>query len=143
MPFLLMRAFRSMVDTVHEGLAERGFPGIRAHHGFALQAIGSGCSSVQLGERLGVSKQAATKTARSLEELGLVERRDNWADRRERRLVITRRGKRLLALSAEGFRAEVARWRAEVGDEYVDATLATLASTARGGRADTDLSDWI
>ncbi len=142
MPFLLMRAFRGLVDSVHEDLAQQGFPGIRAHHGFALQAVGDGCTSVALGERLGVSKQAAAKTVKSLEDLGLVERRLNEADRRERTLVITRRGRRLLSLSAAAFRREVATWRTRVGDERVDATLTTLLAVGSGGRSDTDLSDW-
>lgn len=141
-PFLLMRAFRGLVDAVHERLAAEGFTGLKAQHGFALQAIREGCTSVELGQRLGVSKQAATKTAQSLEAMGLVQRTTNTLDRRERRLLVTPRGKRLLELSAEGFRAEVARWRTIEGEDAVATTLRTLAHVGRGGRADTDLSDW-
>ncbi|WP_430332340.1 MarR family winged helix-turn-helix transcriptional regulator [Rhodococcus sp. ACT016] len=142
MPFLLMSAFRALVDAVHEQLAHDGFPGIRAHHGFALQAIGAGCTSVELGDRLGVSKQAAAKTAKTLEAMGLVERRTNDRDRRERTLVVTRRGRTLLELSAAAFRKEISAWRATAGDEHVDATLTTLATVGSGGRSHTDLSDW-
>jgi DNA-binding MarR family transcriptional regulator len=142
MPFLLMRAFRGLVDSVNEDLGRNGFPGIRAVHGFALQAIGTGCISVELGERLGVSKQAAAKTARALEDLGLIERRLNESDRRERTLVVTRDGRRLLRLSADAFRREVSAWRAVAGDRAVDTTLATLGAVGANGRRDTDLSDW-
>lgn len=141
-PFLLMRAFRGMVDSVHKQLADEGFPGVRAQHGFALQAIGDGCTSVQLGESLGVSKQAAAKTAHALEELGLIQREVNELDRRERRLVITARGRALLTLSADAFRREVIAWREVAGDAAVATTLRTLALVSDGGRRDTDLSDW-
>lgn len=142
MPFLLMGAFTALVDVVHEQLARDGFPGIRAHHGFALQAIGTGCTSVELGDRLGVTKQAATKTAKALEDMGLVDRRTNDRDRRERTLVLTRRGRTLLDLSATAFRREVSAWRTRVGDERVDATLTMLATVGRDHRRPTGLSDW-
>ena len=44
-------------------------------HGFALQALGSGGTTIgELGRRLGVSKQAAAKTAASLEAVGCAAR---------------------------------------------------------------------
>lgn len=143
MPFLLMAAFRGLVDAVHEQLAAAGYPGFRATHGFAMQAIGAGCTSVELGHRLGVSKQAATRTARTLEELGLIRRIPNDHDRRELVLTPTRHAERVLQLSAELFRSELRGWRHRVGDEYVDATLTTLAAASAGRRGPTDLSDWV
>lgn len=142
MPFLLISAFRSLVDAVHDELAAEGVHGVRASHGFAMQAIGPGCTSVQLGERLGVSKQAATKTARTLEELGLVTRTANERDRRELLITPTDRGHQMLRQSATAFRAQLRRWREKVGDNPVDATLATLASVTTDRRSPTDLSDW-
>ncbi|MGO4340586.1 MarR family winged helix-turn-helix transcriptional regulator [Phycicoccus sp. Soil748] len=142
MPFLLMSAFRNLVDAVHAQLADDGFPGVRATHGFAMQAIGAGCTSVELGERLGVSKQAAAKTASTLEEMGLLRREPVERDARQKLLVPTPAGRRMLRLSASAFRAELARWREDVGDAGVDATLATLSVVAAGGRGPTDLSDW-
>jgi len=141
MPFLLMSAFRGLVDAVHAELAAAGYPGVRATHGFAMQAIGSGCTSVELGDRLGVTKQAATRTAASLEELGLVTRERSTTDRRERLLVPTARGRRMLELSGRSFAAQVAQWRARVGDAAVDATLTTLAHADHGRRGATDVSD--
>src|SRR5476649_2044731 len=51
-----------------------GHPDARPLHGFALQAIGSGSSISELGRRLGVSKQAAAKTASSVVRLGYASR---------------------------------------------------------------------
>lgn len=143
MPFLLLGAFRNLVDAVHARLADEGFPQVRATHGFALQAIGEGCTSVQLGERLGVSKQAAAKTAATLESMGLITRRANHLDRRERVLTIEPRGQELLRVSAIAFRAELRQWRERAGADQVDITAATLALVGAGGRRATDLSDWV
>jgi DNA-binding MarR family transcriptional regulator len=143
MPFLLISAFRGLVDGVHERLTQAGFPQLRASHGFAMQAIGKGCTSVELGQRLGVSKQAAAKTARALEEMNLVKRRANPLDARERVLVPTAHGRRMLQLSAQAFAQLVGQWRTTVGDAQVDAVLATLAQADPGRRGPTDLSDWI
>ena len=143
MPFLLISAFRGLVDAVHDRLTRAGFPQLRASHGFAMQAIGTGCTSVELGQRLGVSKQAAAKTARALEEMNLVARRSNPLDARERVLVPTAHGRRMLQLSAQAFAQLVGQWRTTVGDAQVDAVLATLAQADPGRRGPTDLSDWI
>ena len=128
MPFLLMSAFRGLVDAVHADLEEAGFPGVRATHGFAIQAVGEGCTSVELGVRLRVSKQAATKTAAGLEAMGFITRGPSATDRRERILTPTPHGREMLQRSAASFRREVAQWRERVGDRKVDATLATLAA---------------
>lgn len=143
MPFLLMSAFRGLVDTVHADLAAAGLPGVQTRHGFAMQALGSGCTSVELGQRLGVSKQAAAKTAQALENLGLIERLPSLEDRRARVLVPTTRGRYMLDLSAESFRRQIQTWRDLVGDEAVDATLSTLSQADPGPRGPLDVSDWM
>lgn len=142
MPFLLISAFRGLVDVVHVDLESQGFPGVRATHGFAMQAIGDGCSSVELGERLGVTRQAAAKTVRSLEDLGFVTREPSPDDGRVRTLVPTERGREMLRLSAESFRREIGHWRARVGDDAVDTILSALTAAPGGRRSLTDLSDW-
>jgi DNA-binding MarR family transcriptional regulator len=143
MPFLLMSAFRGLVDAVHLELAEAGFPGVRATHGFAMQAIGARCTSVELGERLGVSKQAAAKTAQALEETGLITREQGVEDRRERLLVPTARGREMLRVSADVFRREIQEWRSRAGNRNIDATLKALSNAPRGQRGPTDISDWV
>ncbi|WP_440713230.1 MarR family winged helix-turn-helix transcriptional regulator [Gordonia sp. FQ] len=143
MPFLLLSAFRGMVDAVHARLDDAGFSGVRATHGFAMQALGDGCSSVELGERLGVSKQAAAKTAAGLEELGFLAREPHPVDGRVRVLVPTARGREMLRLSGEAFTAEVGRWRAAAGDDAVDTTLRALAVTPWGPRGASDFGGWL
>lgn len=132
MPFLLLQAFNHLVDEVHSQLAQEGFPGLRASHGFAMQAIGEGCTTVELGQRLQVTKQAAAQAAKVLEGMGFIERRPSERDRRERILVPTDRGREMLERSAAAFRREVARWRGEIGDPGVDAVLTTLGAVTVG-----------
>jgi DNA-binding MarR family transcriptional regulator len=97
---------------------------------------------VELGQRLGVTKQAAARTAASLEERGFITRVPSRTDGRERLLVPTQRGRQMLSLSASIFLQQVQQWRARVGDDSVDATLTTLSRADPGRRGPTDISDW-
>jgi DNA-binding MarR family transcriptional regulator len=142
----LLASFRAMVDALHSDLAERGHPEARPLHGFALQALGAGGTTVaELGRRLGVSKQAAAKTVAGLERLGYVERSSHPTDARA---VIVRRaprGEEMLELSSESFDRIRGDWQKEVGSDQVAAIEAGLSKLG-GGPADTgveDLPGWI
>src|SRR5215470_19170962 len=75
LPLRLLLAFRELIDELHAELARRGHGDLRPMHGFVFQAIGAdGTTAVDLGRRLGISKQAAGKTIESLERLGYVRR---------------------------------------------------------------------
>lgn len=131
MPVLLSAAFDSLVDAVQARLDGEGFPGIRATHGFAMQAIGEGCTGVELGQRLHVSKQAAAQTAKALETMGLVDRHGDALDRRARIIRPTARGREMLRRSASAFEDEVKRWRTIAGNDRVDVLLSTLDGITR------------
>lgn len=145
LPLLLAGAFRAVIDALHAELASRGHPDARPIHGFALQAIGTdGATVSELGRRLGVSKQAATKTAANLEQLGYIRRAPDPRDARAIRLRRTSHGDEMLALSAEIFEQLRDRWAAEIGTSRLRALeddLAVLASspTAKLG----DLPGWL
>lgn len=110
LPFLLVGAFRSLIDELHRALAESGHGDARPLHGFALQAIGlEGTTISELARQLGVTKQAAAKTVASLERAGYVRREPDPDDGRAVRLLRTARGTEMLALSAEFFEAYHAR----------------------------------
>lgn len=142
-PFLLLASFRGLIDELHRRLAERGFGDVRAIHGMAMQAVGSGCTATELAKRLGVSKQAAAKTAQALGALELLHSEINPHDRRERRLNPTPRGNLMLAESGRILTELVGTWRETVGDDDVDITIRTLAATDHGRRSMTDVSDWL
>jgi DNA-binding MarR family transcriptional regulator len=116
LPLLLVGAFRSLIDELHRTLSESGHGEARPLHGFALQAIGpDGITASELGRRLGVSKQAAAKTAASLETVGYVCRRPDPRDARAARLQRTARGEEMLALSAAFFEAYRTRLTHDLG----------------------------
>ncbi|KRA30096.1 MULTISPECIES: MarR family winged helix-turn-helix transcriptional regulator [unclassified Nocardioides] len=140
---LLAGAFRDTVDALHGELAEQGHPQARPLHGFALQAIGpEGCTINELGQRLGVSKQAAAKTAAGLEGAGYVARGSVPGDRRAVRLRRTSRADELLAASATGFERIMDRWRSQLGASRFDAMVEALAEVA-GDRPMGDLPGWL
>lgn len=145
LPLLLAGAFRAVIDALHAELASQGHPDARPIHGFALQAIGrDGVTVSELGRRLGVSKQAATKTAANLEQLGYVRRAHDPRDARAIRLHRTAHGDEMLTLSAEIFEQLRDRWADQIGTSRLRALqddLAALASspTAKLG----DLPGWL
>jgi DNA-binding MarR family transcriptional regulator len=122
LPLRMLMAFRVVIDEVHADLAREGHPDLRPLHGFVFQAIGpSGTTAVELGRRLGISKQAAGKTIESLERLGYVERGSDPGDRRRKVVRLTARGADALARSAAAFDRIRARWAAELGEQRLRA----------------------
>jgi len=145
LPLLLAGAFRALIDDLHRELARRGHPDARPVHGFALQAIGGGARVSDLARRLGVTKQAAAKTATALEGLGYITRESDPADARAVRLRRTPRGEEMLALSAEIFERQRTRWAAQLGADRVRALEDDLERIAgAGGSAKLgDLPGWL
>jgi DNA-binding MarR family transcriptional regulator len=106
LPFLLIGAFRSLIDELHRTLAESGHDEARPLHG---------STASELGRRLGVTKQAAAKTVASLERVGYVRREPDPADARAIRLQRTARAEEMLALSAAFFETYHARLAQTLG----------------------------
>jgi DNA-binding MarR family transcriptional regulator len=118
LPLRLLLAFRTIIDALHTELAGRGHAELRPMHGFVFQAIGvDGTTAVDLGRRLGISKQAAGKTIESLERLGYVQRGTDPADRRSKVVRLTARGFDALRQSAEIFDDLRSRWAATIGPQ--------------------------
>jgi DNA-binding MarR family transcriptional regulator len=118
LPLRLLLGFRTIIDALHAELARRGHAELRPMHGFVFQAIGvDGTTAVDLGRRLGISKQAAGKTIESLERLGYVQRGADPADRRSKIVRLTSRGIDALRQSAEIFDELRARWAQTIGPQ--------------------------
>lgn len=145
LPLLLVGAFRAVIESLHSELAARGHPAARPIHGFALQAVGpDGATVSELGRRLGVSKQAATKTAAGLEQLGYVDRRRDPGDARAIRLQRTPRGDEFLALSAEIFERLKVDWAQQIGPSRLRELQDDLARLAGAAGAKLgDLPGWL
>lgn len=142
LPLLLLGAFRSLIDDAHVLLAERGHPDARPAFGFTLQAIGDGATASEIGERLGVSKQAAAKTVASLESLGYVDRVGDPHDSRRKTIRPTAHGRSFLAQSAEAFAEVVARWAEQTSQSDIHQVHATLSQLGLAGSARLDLGSW-
>ncbi|WP_435055298.1 MarR family winged helix-turn-helix transcriptional regulator [Micromonospora aurantiaca (nom. illeg.)] len=122
LPLLLLAGFRTLVDDLHAELARQGHPELRPAHGFVLQAVGpAGTTASDLGQRLGVSKQAAGKTVDRLVALGYLERVDDPADARRKLVRMTAKGRDGLHRSAVVFDELRARWAATLGADRVAA----------------------
>jgi len=134
MPLLLLGAFRAVIDELHVQLAQRGHEQARPIHGFALQAIGpDGVTIAELGRRLGVTKQAAAKTARALQEVGYAQRVPHPKDGRASILTWTPRGLDMLEASAEILDRLRQGWADQIGEERVRALEDDLSILAGGG----------
>ncbi|MCW3844022.1 MarR family winged helix-turn-helix transcriptional regulator [Micromonospora yasonensis] len=122
LPLLLLAGFRTLVDDLHAELARQGHPELRPAHGFVLQAVGpAGTTASDLGQRLGVSKQAAGKTVDRLVALGYLERVDDPADARRKLVRMTEKGRDGLRRSAAVFDQLRDRWTATLGADRVAA----------------------
>ena len=133
LPLLLLGAFRHTIDGLHETLAERGFAEARPAHGLALQALGPDAVSIsELGRRLGVSKQAAAKTASRLEALGYLSRMEDPQDARARLIARSERGEALLRESALILAEQRRAWVDALGESGYVAMIAGLRVLAEG-----------
>ncbi|MFD5081616.1 MarR family winged helix-turn-helix transcriptional regulator [Kitasatospora sp. NPDC058201] len=145
LPLRLLLAFRVIIDELHERIAREGHPDLRPMHGFVFQAIGpEGTTAVELGRRLGVSKQAAGKTVEHLEQLGYVERGTDPADARRKVVRLTPRGVDCLVRSARIFEELRGQWSATLGgEEHLRALEAALRTLAPGDPFRLDTPRWF
>ena len=144
LPLLLAAAFRAIVDELHAELAERGHADARPLHGFALQGIGSsGATISELARRLGVTKQAAAKTAAALERVGYVRRTADESDARVVRLERTARGEEMLAPSAAIFADIDRRWERTLGRARLRDLEDALSQVTADEPIRLDLPGWL
>jgi DNA-binding MarR family transcriptional regulator len=95
-------------ERVADRIRAAGFADVRFSHGFVFQHLVPGPLPVgELARRMGVSQQAASKSAAELERLGYVERVADQADARVRRLALSERGRAAVAAGRDA-RAAVA-----------------------------------
>lgn len=144
LPLLLFGGFRAVIDELHAELARRGHPDARPAHGFAMQAIGlDGATASELGRRLGISKQAAGKTADRLASLGYATRAGDDADRRRKLVRLTPRGVEALTLSAEILDGIRARWATALGPDRVDDLESSLRAMTPSETFRLDVPGWF
>jgi DNA-binding MarR family transcriptional regulator len=133
---LLAMALTAVIDELHERLAAAGWPRVRPMWGFVLLAVRDRPSNIgEVGELLGITKQAAAKVVASLVDEGLVERREDPGDRRAALLGLTADGRQFLADAEAAYQAIEAGWAEVAGRRDVDAlrrTVSTVLHTRYG-----------
>ncbi len=114
---LLAMAFRAMTDTVHAGLASRGYGQLRPAHGFTFQYLATtgGATSVELAAHLGVTKQAASQLVDELERLGYLRRERHAQDRRARVVRLTDAGWSCIRSAGELWAEAERHWAGLIG----------------------------
>jgi DNA-binding MarR family transcriptional regulator len=131
---LLAMALTAVIDELHERLAAAGWPRVRPMSGFVLLAVRDRPRNIgEVGELLGVTKQAAAKVVASLVDEGLVERRADPDDRRAAVLGLTPDGRRFLADAEAAYQTIEAGW-AEVAGRRDVAALRRTVSTVLSSR---------
>ncbi|TDD86075.1 MarR family winged helix-turn-helix transcriptional regulator [Actinomadura rubrisoli] len=144
LPLRLFLAFRVIIDDLHAELARQGHPGLRPMHGFVFQAIGpGGTTAVELGRRLGVTKQAAGKMIDSLERAGYVERAADPADARRKLVRLTARGTDSLVRSAEIFDRIRDGWTERLGADRMRALEEDLREVTPANLWRLDIPGWF
>ena len=114
----LLQAFDAMSAEVAGQLTLRGHPGTTAAHHSAMEAIDSGAIDASaLGRALHISRQAAAKTIRSLEQLGYVSRGIDAGDARRRPLQVTERGRERIRLGSAAYEQILLRLEDKEGVE--------------------------
>ena len=131
-------AYRVLVDDLHARLAERGWADVRVNYGFVLLAArDDGLRGTDIAAMLGVSKQAASKMVDSMRDAGYLAREPDPGDERARRIVLTERGRALMA-EVERIYAELETgWADVIGTgslESLRADLTAVLERAHGGR---------
>ncbi|MER5332319.1 helix-turn-helix domain-containing protein [Micromonospora sp. NPDC002717] len=144
LPLLLLAGFRTLIDDLHAELARQGHPELRPLHGFVLQAVGAdGTTATELGQRLGISKQAAGKTVDRLVALGYLERADDPRDARRKLVRMTPHGLDGLRRSAIVFDQLRQRWADALGPDRVAAMEDDLRAVAPANWFRLDVPGWF
>jgi DNA-binding MarR family transcriptional regulator len=134
---LALFAGYACMDEVGRGLSKR-HRGLRFSHGFLFQHLVEGERTIgELSAGMEVTQQAVSKVVTELERLGYVERLEDPADARVRKVRLTARGRAAVEGAREG-RAALERMLAKrCGQREIDQVRRTLAEVIRalGGEA--------
>jgi len=129
---LLAMALAAVIDELHERLASAGWPRVRPMWGFVLLALRDRPRNIgEVGELLGVTKQAAAKVVASLVDEGLVERREDPGDRRAALLGLTPDGHRFLADAEAAYQAIEDGWAQVAGRRDMAALRRAVTAVLR------------
>ncbi|MEV7612897.1 MarR family transcriptional regulator [Streptomyces sp. NPDC089799] len=132
--FLLGLGFQMMLAEFTRRVAEAGYPDLRPVHGMAFQILkGDGATSSELGERLGMTKQAAGQLVDDLERRGYVRREPHPAGGRRKLVVLTGAAYAHLAVAGRILHELEGELAGPVDVSLLRAELARLLGALGGG----------
>ncbi|MFI1563390.1 MarR family winged helix-turn-helix transcriptional regulator [Streptomyces sp. NPDC020490] len=130
----LLAVAGELTQRINEGVAARGFEGVRPAHGFAFARLApDGATVTDLAAHLGVTKQAASQLVDEIVRKGYAERRPHPVDARARLIVLTERGWACTRAAEEAAAEPVRRWAGLLGEGEVRALSDRLARLAPYG----------
>jgi DNA-binding MarR family transcriptional regulator len=113
---LLREPFRVGSEILHQRLAERGHPEVRAPHGDVMQYLDDAGTQVSvLAQRAQITKQSMAELVLHLERHGYVERIPDPADRRAKLVRATARGEEVYAIAREVVEELEREWTQRLG----------------------------
>lgn len=131
---LVLALAGELVQGIHERVVAAGFDDLRPAHGFAFARIShGGATTAELGEHLGVTKQAAAQLVDELVRKGYVERTPHPTDARARLLRLTERGWACTRAADTAAVAAVAPYREALGAERFAALVRDLGALGPKG----------
>src|SRR5262249_11268548 len=135
---LLALAYRQIIDELHRRLKEAGYTDVRPKFGYVLLALRERpATGTDIAQLLAVTKQAASKLIDEMERGGYVKREIHEYDARAKGIVITARGRKILA-TVEAIYADIerdwARITSKQGLEAIRRDLRTIVESAHGGQ---------
>ncbi len=135
LPLLMVSAASTLVDAIHAGVEARGFTGLRPAHGFTFARIAAeGATIVEIGEHLGVTKQAASQLVDELLRRGYVASGPHPRDARAKLITLTERGREVTRAADAASIEAAAVWAEVLGEARVRELIADLSRVARAGR---------
>lgn len=135
LPYLLLSSAGTLVEAIQAGVAARGFTGLRPAHGFTFARLApDGASIAEIGEHLGVTKQAASQLVDELLKRGYVASGPHPRDARAKLITLTDLGWACTRAADAAALDAVKGWADMLGPERVGELVADLARVARPGR---------
>lgn len=130
--FLLGMAFQLMLGEFVRRLDAAGYSDLRPMHGLVFQLLrGTGATSTELADRLGVTKQAAGQTVDDLERRGYVQRVPHPAGGRRRLVILTDKAVRHMQVAGRVLHRFESQLADALDDEGLDLLRGNLAKLIR------------
>lgn len=126
---LLAMSYRAMGDQFHDRLRQIGLEPLRPAHGYVFRFLKEKrVTTVDIGQHLGVTKQAAAKIVTELADWGYVLREPHPTDKRAQYVTLTTKGRDYLKF-ADSLWSDLEQEMAEVvGRENLDTIKAGLTA---------------